>query len=140
MAGGWVLVRNASWTIAKVFARAKIRRYHEVVRSYSVLICCLALLCTLPVRGQSIRGTSLGFRVAPECSIGFVSLGPGVPKTQTLTFNYKLRTSDTGGQGQIILRFMSSPAGNFVGADTLDYQTSLAGPGTPSSGSVATQG
>jgi hypothetical protein len=111
------------------------------VRSHSVLIWCFpALLCTLPVRGQPIRVATLAIRVAPECSIEVVSLASaGIPDTKTLNFNYKLRTSDTGGQGQIVLRFIATPGGNFTSGDTLDYQTSLAGPGTPSSGSAAAQ-
>jgi hypothetical protein len=85
-----------------------------------------------------MRGTTLALRVAPECSIAIVSVAPGVPNSQTVTFNYKLRTADTG-RGQITLRFMAAPGGNFTSGDTLDYQTSLAGPGTPSSGSVTAQ-
>ena len=96
------------------------------------------MLCMLPVHGQSTSGTTLALTVAPECSVAIISLAPGAPNSQTVTFNYKLRTSDTG-QGQIILRFIASPAANFTSSDRLDYQTSLAGPGTPSSGSAATQ-
>jgi hypothetical protein len=96
----------------------------------------LSLFCSLQMQGQSSRGTTLVLTVAPECSIGIVSVAPGGPNSQIVTFNYKLRTADTGG-GQIMLRF-TSVAGNLPSGGTLDYQTSLAGPGTPSSGAVAT--
>jgi hypothetical protein len=109
------------------------------VRTYlSVLVLVgPSLFCSLPLQGQSSRGTTLVLTVAPECSIGIVSVAPGGPNSQIVTFNYKLRTADSGGQGQIMLRFTASGTGNLPNGGTLDYQTSLAGPGTPSSGTAA---
>jgi len=98
-----------------------------------------ALLVVMPVQGQSLGGTSFALTVAPECSIGVVSVATGAANSQTVTFNYKLRTSDSGGQGQIMLRLTPSGIVNVPSSGTLDYQATLAGPGTPSSGSAATQ-
>jgi hypothetical protein len=104
-----------------------------------MVLACAAALCVSRMQGQSSRGTSLALTVAPECSIGVVSVATGAPNSQTIKFNYKLRTSDTGGQGQIMLRLTTSGIANVPSSSTLDYQASLAGPGTPSSGSAATQ-
>jgi hypothetical protein len=109
------------------------------VRTYLSVLVLFApsLFCGLPIQAQSSRGTTFVLTVAPECSIGIVSVAPGPPTSQVVTFNYKLRTADSGGQGQILLRF-TSIAGNPPSGGTLDYQTSLAGPGTPSSGTIPT--
>jgi hypothetical protein len=106
---------------------------------FSVLaLCFLALLCTLPVGAQSSHGTTLTLTVAPECSIGIVSLSLGSSNSQTVTFNYKLRTAGAGGQGQITLRFTTAGATIYPDGSEVDYETSLAGPGTPSSGTIPT--
>jgi len=103
-----------------------------------LVLCCSELLCTLPVQAQSSRGTTLALSVLPECSIGIVSLSPGAPNSQTVTFNYKLRTAGAGGQGQITLRFTAASPTNDPNGSRVDFMTSLAGPGTPSSGSTST--
>lgn len=94
------------------------------------------LLCTLPIHAQSSHGTTLALTVAPECSIGIVSLSPGGTNSQTVTFNYKLRTSGAGGQGQITLRFTAASPTTDPNGSTVDFQTSLDGPGTASSGNA----
>ena len=104
---------------------------------FSVLVLfCSALLHTLPLQGQSSRGTTLALTVAPECSIGMVSLSPGAPNSQTVTFNYKLRTAGAGGKGEITLRFATASPTNYPNHSRVDFQTNLDGPGTPSSGST----
>ena|SRR6266566_2600963 len=99
-------------------------------------LCCSALLGALPVHAQSLRGTTLALTVAPECSIEIVSLPPAGSNGQTVTFNYKLRTSGAGGQGQITLRFIAASPANYPEDSNVDYQTTLAGPGTASSGTT----
>lgn len=94
------------------------------------------LLCTLPVQAQSSRGTTLALSIAPECSIGIVSLAPATPNSQTLTFRYKLRTSAAGGEGQIKLRFTAASAADSLEGSNVHYLTTLAGPGTVTSGST----
>jgi hypothetical protein len=69
----------------------------------------------------------LTLTVAPECSVGITSVSRGDANSQTITFTYKLRTSASGGHGQILLRSAGSGA----------YQTALDGPGTPLSGATA---
>src|SRR6266566_9702668 len=100
-------------------------------------LCCSALLGALPVHAQSLRGTTLALTVAPECSIEIVSLPPAGSNSQTVTFNYKLRTSGAGGQGQITLRFTAASPTNYSDGGNVDYQTVLAGPGTPLSGTTS---
>jgi hypothetical protein len=102
------------------------------------MLSCLAVLCPFSVQAQSSRGANLTLRVAPECSIGIVSVLPGSPNSRTVTFNYKLRTAVTGGNGQITLRFTTASAANYSTASTVEYQTTLTGPGTPTSGTMPT--
>jgi len=94
------------------------------------------LLCTWSVQGQSSRGTTLALSIAPECSIGIVSLSPAAPNSQTLTFRYKLRTSAAAGQGQIKLRFTAASPADSLEDSNVHYLTTLAGPGTVASGST----
>jgi hypothetical protein len=126
--------------LAKVLARPILRGYHYLVRtSLAVLaLSWLAVLCPLPVHAQSTRGASLTLRVAPECSIGIVSVLPGSPNGQIVTFNYKLRTAGAGGNGQITLRFTTASPANYSAESTVEYQTTLTGPGTPSSSTIPT--
>jgi hypothetical protein len=93
------------------------------------------LLCTWSVQGQSSRGTTLALSIAPECSIGIVSLSPAVPNSHTLSFRYTVRTSVAGGQGQIRLRFTAASPTDSLEGSNVDYRTTLAGPGTGASGS-----
>jgi len=90
----------------------------------------------LPVQAQSQRGTTLLLNVAPECSIEIVSRSPGSSNSQTVTFNYKLRTAGAVGEGQITLRFTTASPTIYPDASNVDYQTVLAGPGTASSGTT----
>jgi hypothetical protein len=94
------------------------------------------LLCTWSVQAQSSRGATLALSIAPECSIGIVSLSPAAPNSQTLTFRYKLRTSAAAGQGQIKLRFTAASPADSLEDSNVHYLTTLAGPGTVASGST----
>ena len=89
----------------------------------------VSLFSLSAVMAQSNGRTALAVVVAPECAIGVTAQSQTGPNTQTIAFSYKLRTSAIGGQGQITLRLS--------GAGTVDYQTTLAGPGTPASGTAA---
>jgi len=85
--------------------------------------------------------TTLRVNVAPGCKVTVLSQTPGTggppgqARTQTITFNYKVRTSASG-QGQITLWLAS--ANTFSNGSKIDYTTQITGPGTALSGTIAT--
>lgn len=121
------------------------KRYDDNVRRalLFVLVCWVTRLGTPSALAQT-RATSLVVSVAPQCAVTFLSLSPGnsgppgQTQTQTLTFNYKVRTATSGGHGQVVLQLSTTGPKNFSNGSKVDYQTTLNGPGTPSSGSVST--
>ena len=82
----------------------------------------------LPVGAQPGGRTALAVVVRPECGVNIVSQVAGPENAQTVTFNYKLRTSAGGGKGQILLRVS--------GAGAMEYRTTLTGPGVALSGAA----
>ena len=109
-------------------------------RSFIQAFCCTLLLCGASTHAQSSRSVALQVTIAPECAVGVVALvnqgSPGDATTQTLSFNYKVRTAASGGQGQILLRFASIGSESYPKGGSVDYQTQLEGPGVPLSGST----
>lgn len=89
------------------------------------------LLAVAPLYGQSAGRTALAVVVGPECGLSVVTQVQGAAGTETTTFQYKLRTSTVGGQGQIVLRLSG------MGAGVVDYRTTLAGPGVAMAGRAA---
>jgi hypothetical protein len=86
------------------------------------------------IQAQPSRGTTLALTVKPECTIGTVSQSQADPNSEIVTFNYKIRTAGAGGQGRIMLRFTIASPPNYPAGSKIEYQITLGGPGTPSSG------
>ena len=61
----------------------------------------------------------------------------GSGKTQTLSFTYKVRTSASGGNGQITAQFTTTGK-TYPKGSNLDYEVHLTGPGSAFSGSMPT--
>jgi len=89
------------------------------------------LLAVVPLYGQGTGRTALAVVVRPECGLSVVTQAQEAPGTETITFQYKLRTSTIGGQGQILMRLSG------LGAGMVEYRTTLAGPGVAMAGHVA---
>jgi hypothetical protein len=68
--------------------------------------------------------------VRPECGVNLVTQAPGAGGSETIAFQYKLRTSAANGKGQIVLRLSGASTG------MVEYRATLAGPGIPMAGRV----
>jgi hypothetical protein len=88
------------------------------------------LLAAVPLYGQGTGRTALAVEVRPECGVSVMTQVPGAGGTETIAFQYKLRTGATGGQGQIVLRLAGA------GEGMVEYRATLAGPGLAMAGRV----
>jgi hypothetical protein len=107
----------------------------------TTLVCFLALAAVPALPAQSAKSVSLAVTVGAECVVGTsspsaVSVDHGKNASETVGFNYKVRTSASRGAGQITLFLTGTVPGNDTNAGTVDFQTQLAGQGAPVSGSI----